>query len=765
MTGIVMSTKSNIKTLFRHSDGDQNSNESFCENIVDNIPAEISVIEMAEGPDKFDLVYVNKTKANEFGHTLEEVRGKKCFEVFEPYRSTTKREMGHCKNCPSYQAFINTGKHVRAEWPFSHPLRMEERIASITSKRIPGTTKVIEIVRDSTIRTRVFESIIELSRAKSLHDIEEIFYRCFLQLIYFDRCRFYGVTKNSENFYLRGFKASKPNDENRFKRDIVDIHLDKNVILNAKNSKPDSYILNNLFSEPRLYYIIEFTDSRLQESKYIKPVHLHECYLVDELEKKNYPVWVDLPLVSSGQVLGKISVDIKPREDTEIDWLFQEYDIQLLGIFVRSIAQAMENVKLLDINELKRIDEIMLKSDGKDFNGILYQILKAGCKYLDIDFGLLEVLDENNTLKIINPFDGNDKVEEIEFENSLLYYIKTHLQTKENYPVEMNVDDHIKIYKKNQDIPDISEQNVCLIHPIFDKHEDIRGVFYFEGKDQIYSEQKKQRMKLISDSTSIALNNLYQYKQLEEKTRQANRHKEEAIKNLKEKESFFETAEHEMIAPIEPIMRTFELLKRRLGHAIGGDKKLGELLDAGRLHCEFLRYVFDNFDFLRSDTISLNLDYKKIFSNVIIPVIEIVREYAKRNNILVEYVGYTNVEKYIMLDETYMKHVFFNLLRNAIRYSNKGAKIYIRGVGVKDGTSIIDIENMGIGIQEDWKERIFELHQRAGNAKKHSSEGSGIGLYIARRIVETHHGKIYVKQNHNPTIFRIELPKNVGREE
>ncbi len=760
-------SKSNIRTLFKHSESEQSYDGTFCENIVENIPAEISVIEMAEGTKKFDLVYVNKTKANEFGHSKNEVRGKKCYEIFEPHRSTDKREKGHCKHCPSYQAFENPGKHVRAEWPYNHPLRTEERIASITSKRIPGTTKVIEIVRDSTIRTRVFESILELSRAKSLQEIEEIFYRGFLQLMYFDRCRFYNVDKDSESFYLRGFKTAKPTSDNPFWRHIADVHLNKHVILNAKNSKPDRYILNNLSSEPRLYYVIEYTDTRIQESKYIKPVHIADCYLADELDKRHYPVWIDLPLVSSGQVLGKISVDIKPKANPEIEWLFQEYDIQLLGIFVRSIAQAIENVKLLDINELKRIDEIMLKSDGKDFNEILNDILLAGCKYLDIDFGLLEVMDEFNTLKVINPFHSQREIRQINFDQSLSCFIGSTFQNKRNYPLELRIDDFdfIKSYKFHQSIPNISEKSVCLIHPIFDKREQIRGVFYFEGKDQLlFNEQKKQRIKLISDSTSIALNNLYQYKQLEEKTKLATRHKEEAIRNLKEKESFFETAEHEMIAPIEPIMRTFELLKRRLHTTIKTDKKLGELLDAGRLHCEFLRYVFDNFDFLRSDTISLSLDYKKIFSDVIIPVIEIVREYAKRNNILIEYIGYKNVEKYILLDETYIKHVFFNLLRNAIRYSNKGSKIYIRGVGVRDDISIIDIENKGIGIQQGWEEKIFELHQRGENATVHSSEGSGIGLYIAKRIIETHNGKIYVKQNHNPTIFRIELPKNVRRQ-
>jgi len=109
-----------------------------------------------------------------------------------------------------------------------------------------------------------------------------------------------------------------------------------------------------------------------------------------------------------------------------------------------------------------------------------------------------------------------------------------------------------------------------------------------------------------------------------------------------------------------------------------------------------------------------------------------------------------------------MRNVFFNLLRNAIKYSHRGTMIYVRGVKVTEGVSLIEIENRGIGVPEGWNERIFNLYQRADNARRLTTPGSGIGLYISRKIIEAHSGRLYLAHNHEPTVFAIELPKNTG---
>ena len=192
------------------------------------------------------------------------------------------------------------------------------------------------------------------------------------------------------------------------------------------------------------------------------------------------------------------------------------------------------------------------------------------------------------------------------------------------------------------------------------------------------------------------------------------------------------------------------------------DKRLMQLADEGMTHCQFLRFTFDNFDFLRSEPIFLDLSQAQVFKEVIIPVVETVREYARDQGVQIEYSGYQIVEKYITLDVNRMRNVFFNLLRNAIKYSHRGSTIYVRGVKVTEGVSLIEVENRGIGIPEGWEERIFTLYQRADNARKLTTPGSGIGLYISRKIIVAHGGRLFLRKRNDPTIFAIELPKYAG---
>ena len=70
------------------------------------------------------------------------------------------------------------------------------------------------------------------------------------------------------------------------------------------------------------------------------------------------------------------------------------------------------------------------------------------------------------------------------------------------------------------------------------------------------------------------------------------------------------------------------------------------------------------------------------------------------------------------------------------------------------------MENYGIGIPHGWEEKVFDLFACTEKARKIHPEGSGIGLYITKQIIQKHNGRIYIKNNHNPTIFVINLPKN-----
>lgn len=105
-----------------------------------------------------------------------------------------------------------------------------------------------------------------------------------------------------------------------------------------------------------------------------------------------------------------------------------------------------------------------------------------------------------------------------------------------------------------------------------------------------------------------------------------------------------------------------------------------------------------------------------------------------------------------------LQQVWINLLDNAIKFSNPDATIHIMMIETESSISII-IKDEGLGMQEEQIQRIFrKFYQTDAGQKK---GGNGLGLNIAKRIIELHHGNISVESKINQgSSFTISLPKN-----
>lgn len=103
-----------------------------------------------------------------------------------------------------------------------------------------------------------------------------------------------------------------------------------------------------------------------------------------------------------------------------------------------------------------------------------------------------------------------------------------------------------------------------------------------------------------------------------------------------------------------------------------------------------------------------------------------------------------------------MAHVFTNLLSNAVKFSPENSKVQ---VSIEDRGDLlrIAVKDQGPGVPDEHKKSIFERFVRRA---KEGVAGTGLGLAIARRVVELHHGRIWVEDNPGGgSIFYVELPK------
>lgn len=104
-----------------------------------------------------------------------------------------------------------------------------------------------------------------------------------------------------------------------------------------------------------------------------------------------------------------------------------------------------------------------------------------------------------------------------------------------------------------------------------------------------------------------------------------------------------------------------------------------------------------------------------------------------------------------------MTQLFQNLIANAIKYrSDEPLNIYISAT-IREDSLMLSVRDNGIGVPDEYRERIFEVFTRIGPKDK---DGSGIGLAICKKIAEQHGGEIWVEANPNGgSVFKIRIPR------
>lgn len=99
----------------------------------------------------------------------------------------------------------------------------------------------------------------------------------------------------------------------------------------------------------------------------------------------------------------------------------------------------------------------------------------------------------------------------------------------------------------------------------------------------------------------------------------------------------------------------------------------------------------------------------------------------------------------IALDKELFRVAIDNLLGNAIKYSDRGGKVMLAAEHLDDDDMKISVRDEGIGMSPQDCGKVFDKHYRSDDPAVTGRSGHGLGLYLARQIVELHHGKISVK--------------------
>jgi signal transduction histidine kinase len=120
-----------------------------------------------------------------------------------------------------------------------------------------------------------------------------------------------------------------------------------------------------------------------------------------------------------------------------------------------------------------------------------------------------------------------------------------------------------------------------------------------------------------------------------------------------------------------------------------------------------------------------------------------------------------NPSTMIYVDATKFKQVTLNLLSNAVKFTQSRGRIQVDSMLHKSGDLVLAIRDTGIGIPPEQIERIFQPFEQVSDHLTREHEGTGLGLPIARALMELHGGELVLSSQLGAgTTARLRLPGN-----
>ena len=225
--------------------------------------------------------------------------------------------------------------------------------------------------------------------------------------------------------------------------------------------------------------------------------------------------------------------------------------------------------------------------------------------------------------------------------------------------------------------------------------------------------------------------------------------------NLKTAQAeFISTVSHELRTPLtsirgfaETLLTSYDLLsdeqKKRFLQIIKEQSnrliKLTEnLLSVSKMQGNFEKLV------MKSVNVTENIEN----------CIRIIRQQSNKN--IIETSFEKNLPE-ILVDTDKFQQIILNLLENAVKYSDPDSVIKVRTKSCDDFVTV-EVTDKGIKIEDKDRERIFEKFTRLSTVLTQKTEGSGLGLYITKTLVERMNGRISVESNNEETTFKAVFP-------
>lgn len=452
------------------------------------------------------------------------------------------------------------------------------------------------------------------------------------------------------------------------------------------------------------------------------------------------------PILAENKLIGAFVVQFK-----KVTYLEPE-DINLLRTIINqaaiSLKQAEQHQQLQKQIKretfLRKINETI--SETLDLDKILNLVCQEMLKFFNVDrvaIGKHKSADDYTKLLKVAEVTANEKI-----------------PIHKNATVSPKVNEYLGkcLLKKGQDliINNMDDNNVPEFYRTFHKQlgtKSILNVAIKKGKEnwgimalfqnrnyRNWAPEEIDLMHAISEQVFIAIRQAELYAGSQD----AARLKSEFITNVS----------HEIRTPLNAILGFSQLLQNQEYSSNKHKKYINNIsLSADHL----LKLVNSILDFSKIESGKMDLFLERLdLTKVIKDVILSIKSMTIQKNIKIK----ADLEEVIWdVDIIKFKQVLLNLLCNAIKFTPENGQVTIK-TEVKKNELIIEVEDNGIGIAPEDTDKIFKYFRQIDSSHSRNQEGTGLGLALAKKLVELHNGKIgFESEKDKGSKFWFTLPK------
>ena len=275
-----------------------------------------------------------------------------------------------------------------------------------------------------------------------------------------------------------------------------------------------------------------------------------------------------------------------------------------------------------------------------------------------------------------------------------------------------------------------------LAVPLLSEQQIVGGLVVARKAPGEFSTDVVNLLRTFATQSALAILNAHLFRELEEKSRElevASRHKSE----------FLAAMSHELRTPLNAVIGFSEVLLERMFGDLNPKQEeyLHDIVSSGR---HLLSLINDILDLAKVEAGRMELELASFsLPDALDNALILIRERAARHGITVGCSVDVRIDR-VTADERKFKQIVLNLLSNAIKFTPEGGRVDVTATPA-DGMVEVAVSDTGIGIAPEDQEAIFEEFRQVGNDVSRKREGTGLGLPLARKFVELHGGRIWVK--------------------